>query len=112
VFAHAGRRFDLSSTGELRRVLFRKLALCGEEEPAPDPSPLPPRVRGQGPAPDPLESLGDRHPILRPLREYRRLDAEAPTFASTAEFERIRSGQRPLPRIRIRPRIASAPAEG
>jgi hypothetical protein len=53
----------------------------------------PPRWRPGGAGPDPLEDLRDRHPVMAPLLEYRRVAAQAPAYAPSHVFARVVEGE-------------------
>lgn len=116
VFEAAGEHFDISDPGQLGRVLFEKLALPRpQDHDAGDDRGLPANCRNPvaPPAPgvfgrnfnDPLASLEEAHPIMKPLLEYRRLESSEPRFASASLYRRIRQGDVELPVHRLRFRL-------
>jgi hypothetical protein len=112
IFEHAGREVDLTSSDDLRQLLFEELSLP-VPEPPPDTSPLPPQIGGQPrlePISDPLEVLRDAHPIMEPLLEYRRLESSRPGMAPRHLYEEVREGKRRLPIRSIRARLQSQPS--
>jgi hypothetical protein len=90
----ADRAVDPDDLEDLHRVLA-ELGIAGMEpnqlEAALDLSP--PRWRPGGAGPDPLEHLRDRHPVMGPLLEYRRVAAQKPPFAPPHVFARVVAGE-------------------
>lgn len=126
VHERTGRAFDLDDPEQLARVLFLELELGGDGgtyAPAPrkraskrgaeragsvDPAlaerarPLEPQLDRPGDPPsDPLAELEDRHPVMRPLLEYRRLEAKRPRLATAEEYARARDTGEGLPVTRV-----------
>jgi hypothetical protein len=114
IFQHAGHSFDINSADELRKVLFEELKLTsypGTDKPTDqqgyphqryptggptlDTKPLPFRRDGKPPD-DPLAVLREKHPIMEPLLEYRRLQATHHQFAPRDLFDAVRQGKRQL----------------
>ena len=110
----AGCAFDLDSAGELERVLFSQLELerprprrrtrskaSGPQQAAPAGEAagaaravterLRPTVFGESREEDPLESLRDAHPVMKPLLEYRRLERTEPRLAPDALYSSLRN---------------------
>jgi hypothetical protein len=120
---HAGEAFDLDDPAQVRRVLFDHLKLSPLPPPAQPvviaPSqvakvyqPLPRHelehpwtAPGSVRRSDPLERLHDAHPVMRPLLEYRALQASQPPLARRELVDRLTSGDAALPKIRIRARL-------
>ena len=119
----AGEVFDVDDPIQLHQVLFDRLKLSLLLPPAQPvviaqsqvvreyqslqrhelehPWTAPGRTR----RPDPLEQLRDAHPVLRPLLQYRALQASQPPLASSELVARLASGDVALPKIRIRARL-------
>ena len=70
-----------------------KLKLVRPLEPRLDPDRDPPT--------DPLATLEDRHPVMRPLLEYRQVAAKRPRLASPEEYARARDTGEGLPVTRV-----------
>ena len=110
----AGRAIDPDAPDDLRQLLFVDLSL----RPYPDargcypalPSVEPPRKQLTPAAPDPLESLLGRHPVIDPLLEYRALGASVWPLADPVAYRAIRAGatEVPLQHLRIRFKRRSA----
>jgi DNA polymerase I-like protein with 3'-5' exonuclease and polymerase domains len=121
----ANRPINPDSAADLDRLLFDEYKLVRprttlREQLAPAyhsllatsyaTEPLPPQV-GQAPAvKDPLEELRDAHPIMKPLLEYRHLDASAPRCATRELYEQVRSGSIKLPITKLTVVIQPHPA--
>ena len=116
----AGRQFDIDAPHELMRVLFEELKLprggakhARQERRAEAAAAVPltrpePAVFGAALS-DPLEHLRDAHPVMKPLLEYRRLEASEPRLASRELYERIRNGEVALPVTHVRARLKRGP---
>jgi competence ComEA-like helix-hairpin-helix protein len=110
----AGRYVNLNSAEDVRRLLFDELKLetpgeYGEDyrqatqtrvrrtdkagRAVLDTRPLPPDLSTVGERIDPLEVLANRHEIMGPLLEYRRLEASTPRLASRESYEQVRAGK-------------------
>ena len=93
----AGCDVDVDDPYDLAHVLFDELGLPrpepnrkGDEEALPT-EPLDPRLPWiTDSRPDPLEALAKAHPVMRPLLEYRKLDASQPRLASPDRYRRAR----------------------
>ncbi len=127
IFRHAGHSFDIDSPREVECILFDRLGLAlpasesiqnvegeGEGEGAKRPPALtlsrPVRTgRGDAPAEDPLEPLRDAHPIVPPLLEYRRLDANAPRLAPRSLYDEVRRGERQFGVVNLHFRLKTQP---
>ena len=105
IFKIAGRSFDLSSAEEVSHVLSdlgigtraRAQKVVAQTQYRPS------RLEQSKPS-DPLERLKGKHPVVKPLLEYRRIDALTPPFASRRLYEEIKTGKRsfPISAIRVR----------
>lgn len=129
IHEQAGRRFAIDEPRQLAEVLFVDLELDSDEPPptkraakarkAKGPGtrprreitpaklklvrPLEPRLDPDGDPPaDPLATFEDRHPVMRPLLEYRRVEAKRPRLASSEEYARARETGEGLPVTRVR----------
>lgn len=118
LFRTAGGPFDPSSDADVRRVLADVGVKVGRLPDTTRPRPTlqirPPRPKSRAvvrqyaepqPEPeweDPLERLRDRHPIVAPLIEYRRLEAAEPRLATPDVYRAVRDGRRPVPIRRLR----------
>jgi hypothetical protein len=98
IFKSAGRRFDLDSPEALADALSSLIktnkgaSTFTHAEAAPVAfTPHPNR-----PA-DLLEKLRNAHPIMKPLLEYRRMQASTPKFATKEFYDEIRQKKRALP---------------
>ena len=93
----AGCDVDVDDPYDLAHVLFDELGLPrpepnrkGDDEALPT-EPLDPRLPWiTDSRPDPLEALAKAHPVMRPLLEYRKLDASQPRLASPDRYRRAR----------------------
>jgi hypothetical protein len=112
IHASAGEQFEIDSSEALSRVLFEKLKLPPPGEDSPQQKsrsraktsqksypglrlvtdPLPPRPLGGEPTADPLDGLRKAHPVMKPLLEYRQLEASSARLAPPDLYERIRRG--------------------
>jgi len=88
----AGKKFDLDSPAELRAVLAETL---GAREVRVELPPL--QFLKKTRKPDPLVEHADRHPMMKPLLEYRALESSQPRLASKEMFDKIHSGKKKLP---------------
>ncbi|MEU1728925.1 hypothetical protein [Nonomuraea sp. NPDC005692] len=86
----ARRPVDPDDGADVRRALL-ELGVTGENEMI---GTEPPRWRPGGAGADRLEALRDRHEVMRPLLEYRRLSGRRPALAPEAVFEAVLSGER------------------
>lgn len=84
----AGRRVDPDDATDVRRLLD-EVGIS----PVGCPDTAPPRWRPGGAGADPLGELRDRHPVMGPLLEYRRLSARAPGFAPQRLFDAVLAGE-------------------
>jgi len=114
VFKHAGERFDIDSPSALEHVLFEKLKLSRTlvttvPRAAPAPAKQPTPSVSKPVFVDPLERLRDKHPVMTPLLEYRRIDASEPRLAPRELYERVRSGDVKLPVTRAQARLKRGP---
>ncbi|MDE7326172.1 MAG: DNA polymerase I, partial [Lachnospiraceae bacterium] len=71
IYADAGEHFNINSTKQLGVILFEKLGLSGGKK----------TKTGYSTAADVLERLGDSHPIIGRLLEYRQLSKLKSTYA-------------------------------
>jgi hypothetical protein len=92
IFKTAGREFDIRSGSELNTVLFDELGLAAFDEKG---CHLYHFVSGRKKkeSPDDLEFYKELHPIIKPLLEFRILDASVAGFCSRDTYQKIRSGQ-------------------
>ena len=115
----AGRELPLADAEAMHRVLFDEMGIA---EPSADTcqhalkqaalkpsdhrltSAPRPAVFGRKLA-DPLALLADAHPAIKPLLEYRALEASEPRFASASLYRKIRRGDAKLPVSRLRLRM-------
>jgi hypothetical protein len=118
----AGCDVDVDDPYELARVLFEVLDLPRpgtkkdddnsqiddrpayehEHEPLPT-EPLDPRLPWlDNVRPDPLETLAGSHPVMKPLLEYRQLDATQPRLASPDAYRRARDETRSVSNVSFR----------
>lgn len=130
IHERAGRRFVIDEPRQLAEVLFVDLGLDPDEPPpstkraakarkakAPGTPPrgkltpaklklahpLEPRLGPDGDPPaDPLAALEDRHAVMRPLLEYRQVEAKRPRLATAEEYARARETGEGLPVTRVR----------
>ena len=113
VFKHAGERFDIDSPSALDHVLFEKLKLprtsAAGVPRAAHAAEQPLRSVVKPPFVDPLERLRDKHPVMTPLLEYRRIDASEPRLAPRELYERVRSGDVKLPVTHAQARLKRGP---
>ncbi len=80
-------RPDANGKGEVERFNDRS----SHEERSSATEPLDPRLPWVTDyRPDPLEALAGTHPVIRPLLEYRNLDASQPRLASPDRYRRAR----------------------
>jgi hypothetical protein len=98
IFKTAGRRFDLDSAEALADVLS---SLTKGQKNAPTFTPMETAsvvftMKPNRPA-DPLESRRSAHPIMKPVLEYRRMQASTPRFATKELYDEIRQKKRALP---------------
>lgn len=115
----AGRDLPLADADEMHRVLFKEMGIAEPDadtcqhalkqaalKPSGDRLTSMPRpaVFGRELA-DPLAVLADAHPVIKPLLEYRALEASEPRFASAKLYRKIRSGDVKLPVSRLRLRM-------
>jgi hypothetical protein len=87
----ADRAVDPDDPKDLRQVLIALGVIGKKAYGRHDLSP--PRWRPGGAGPDPLEDLRDRHPVMAPLLEYRRVAAQAPAYAPSHVFARVVEGE-------------------
>lgn len=92
VFRAAGESFNLDSPGELGRVL-RKFIKKKDVQLVQQT----PRMSWGSPVEDLLKQHINAHPMMKPLLEYRALEASEPRLASEEMFEEILEGKRKLP---------------
>ena len=127
--AAAGEQFDIDSSKILSRVLFEKLKLPPPTQDSPEQKrqtkakaaaqyqpatrlvtdPLPPRPFGGEPGADPLEVLREKHPVMKPLLEYRQLEASSARLAPPDLYERIRRGDVKSPITGLKARLKRGP---
>lgn len=95
IFEAAGREFDIRSGEELNAVLFDELELAAFDERG---CRLNHFISGRKKrdSPDDLEPYKDLHPIIKPLLEFREIDASVAGFSSREIYQKIRSGQLPV----------------
>lgn len=95
IFKTAGREFDIRSGAELNTVLFNELELAAFDEKG---CRLNHFVSGRRKkeSPDDLEFYKELHPIIKPLLEFRKLDASVAGFCNGETYQKIRSGQFPI----------------
>ena len=129
VYKKAGEQFEIDSGDALSRVLFEKLKLpppvgsetsqkrtqkskaTAQQPPAAlrITDPLPPRPIGHEPVPDPLDALRKAHPVMKPLLEYRQLEASTARLAPPDLYERIRRGDVKSPVTKLKARLKRGP---
>ena len=111
----AGCEFDLDSPEALEavlsRVLKRKKALGVESVPREYVLNAGiKRIHGQPVEwSDPLASLKGKHPLIKPMLEYRKLMFNKPRFCSKEQYEELKSGKRKLPISKLRIRFREGP---
>ncbi|MBM7492981.1 hypothetical protein JOD64_004203 [Micromonospora luteifusca] len=103
------RQVDPDDGPAVRRLLTDLGVLpCSDGD---EPDTDPPRWQPGGAGPDPLEPLRDRHPVLDPLLEYRRISARRPRFAPPRAFAAILSGAVTTPLTAVSGRLQSPDPE-
>lgn len=129
VHERVGRRFDIDEPEQVATVLFDELGLDpGGSPPAkraakaggkaasrkPQAGKVTPATLklvqrlepqlepGGDPPTDPLVVLEDHHPVMRPLLEYRQVEAKRPRLASPEEYARAKETGEGLPVTRVR----------
>lgn len=125
----AGRKVDLDSAEDVRRLLFEDLGLEAPEQQAGyeqtaqtvqrrgkrpdrialDTGPLPPDLSSVERGDDPLRALADRHEVMEPLLAYRRLEASTPRLASRQAYEAVRAGKVRLGIENLKGRLKAQP---
>lgn len=115
----AGCDVDVDDPYDLSRVLFEVLHLPrpdtkndddyqiddrpAHEHDALPTAPLDPRLPWLDQVrPDPLEVLGGSHPVMKPLLEYRELDASQPRLASPDAYRRARDETKSVTNVSFR----------
>ncbi|MEM9058560.1 MAG: hypothetical protein AAGD86_13855, partial [Pseudomonadota bacterium] len=116
----AGRDLPLAEPEALQRVLFEELGIArpGDDacqtaladaalDASTDALTSAPRPAVFGRTlSDPLAVLaGDAHPVIKPLLEFRTLEASEPRFATTELYEKVRRGEAELPVRNLRLRM-------
>jgi len=118
VFEIAGCEFHLDDADELHTTLFDVLAIAQPDDQTcqdalKNASMKPSEIRlTTAPQPavfgrefaDPLTVLEGVHAVMKPLLEYRRLEASEPRFASGSLYDQVRRGKVTLPVTRLRTR--------
>ncbi|MBQ1017781.1 hypothetical protein KBX71_07850 [Micromonospora sp. D93] len=104
------RQVDPDDGPTVRRLLtdLGVLPACPDGD---EPDTDPPRWQPGGAGPDPLEPLRDRHPVMEPLLEYRRVSARRPRFAPPRAFAAILSGAVTTPLTAVTGRLQSPAPE-
>lgn len=126
----AGRKVDLNSAEDVRRLLFEDLGLKEPDEHAGyeqttqtqhrrgkrpdrftlDTRPLSPDLSSVDRPDDPLRVLADRHEVMDPLLAYRQLEASTPRLASRQAYEAVRAGKVRLGIENLKGRLKAQPA--
>ncbi|GAA2184189.1 hypothetical protein [Micromonospora lupini] len=99
------RQVDPDDGPAVRRLLTDLGVLPGSGGDEPDTDP--PRWQPGGAGADPLEPFRDRHPVLVPLLEYRRISARRPRFAPPRAFAAILGGTVTTPLTAVSGRLQS-----
>lgn len=120
IYNYAGKRFDIGDESQLEEVLFKRLRL---EDPimkamkktrGKETSSVPGKVDLRSPEPtifgkkgvgDRLERAQGVHPVMKPLLEYRSIDAKVPRYATREIYEKIKDGEIKVPITMIKLRI-------
>lgn len=108
IFEAVGHSFDLSSAEEVSGVLSDLgVGTRAWVQKAVAQTKYRPSCREQAKPSDPLERLKGKHPVVKLLLEYRRIDALTPPFASRRLYEETRTGKRSFAITAIRVRGAA-----
>jgi hypothetical protein len=101
IYEAVGKKFDLQSPQDLKRVVGAILKTANSPASttalAVDIDVRTPQLRWGECTEDPLKRFADLHPVMKPLLEYRQLEASEPRLASPALFEQISNGTLKLP---------------
>ncbi|MEU8330957.1 hypothetical protein [Micromonospora sp. NPDC048839] len=97
--------------GHAVRRLLTDLGVLPPRSDDDEPDTDPPRWQPGGAGPDPLEPFRDRHPVMEPLLEYRRISARRPRFAPPQAFAAILSGAVTTPLTAVRGRLQAPPSD-
>jgi hypothetical protein len=88
------RQFDIELERDLSEALQEELQL---PRPLPANLTMAPQMKWTERCDDPLETYRDRHPAIKLILEYRKIEASEPRFGSRELYDQVRQGAIALP---------------